>query len=54
MHKLIREHKIKKFAESIVSSKYKHLYNKESYKLFQELYDLSIDTKTLQEMIGKN
>lgn len=53
MHKLIREHKIKKFAESIVSSKYKHLYNKESYKLFQELYDLSIDTKTLQEMIGK-
>lgn len=53
MHKLIREHKIKKFAESIISSKYKHLYNKESYKLFQELYDLSIDTKTLQEMLGK-
>jgi hypothetical protein len=53
MHKLIREHKIKKFAESIVSSKYKHLYNKESYKLFQELYDLSIDTKALQEMLGK-
>lgn len=53
MHKLIREHKIKKFAESIVSSKYKHLYTKESYKLFQELYDLNIDTKTLQEMLGK-
>lgn len=53
MNKIIREHKIKKYAESIVSSKYKHLYNKQSYKLFKELYDLKIDLKTVQEMIGK-
>lgn len=53
MHKLIREHKIKKYAESIVSSKYKHLYNAQSYKLFKELYDLGIDLKIVQEMIGK-
>jgi hypothetical protein len=53
MHKLIREHKIKKYAESIVSSKYKHLYNTQSYKLFKELYDLGIDSKIVQEMIGK-
>lgn len=53
MHKLIREHKIKKYAESIVSSKYKHLYNTQSYKLFKELYDLGIDLKIVQEMIGK-
>lgn len=53
MHKLIREHKIKKYAESIVSSKYKHLYNAQSYKLFKDLYDLGIDLKIVQEMIGK-
>lgn len=53
MHKIIREHKIKKYAESIVSSKYKHLYNAKSYKLFKELYDLGIDLKIVQDMIGK-
>lgn len=53
MHKIIREHNIKKYAESIVSNKYKHLYNAESYKLFKELYDLKIDIKIIQEMLGK-
>lgn len=53
MNKLIREHKIKKYAESIVSVKYKHLYNDQSYKLFKELYDLGIDLKIVQELIGK-
>lgn len=53
MNKIIREHKIRKYAESIVSNKYKHLYNDESYKLFKELYNLKIDTKTIQEMLGK-
>lgn len=53
MNKTIREHNIRKYAESIVSNKYKHLYNAQSYKLFKELYDLKIDTKVIQEMLGK-
>jgi len=53
MNKVIREHNIRKYAESIVSNKYKHLYNAQSYKLFKELYDLKIDTKVIQEMLGK-
>lgn len=53
MHKLIRDQKIKKYADSIVSNKYKPLYNAKSYKLFKELYDLKIDEKIVQEMIGK-
>jgi len=52
-HKTIREHKIKQYMNSIVSNKYKVLYNKKTVKLFEQLYDLNIERKIIQEMIGK-
>lgn len=53
MNKCIRNHKIKQYAHSISSNKYEHLYNDDSYKTITELYDLKIDIKVLQDMIGK-
>lgn len=53
MNKCIRDHKIKQYSHSISSNKYEHLYNHDSYKTITELYDLKIDIKVLQDMIGK-
>lgn len=50
---IIREHKIKQYAESISSNKYKFLYNEESYKIIKELYEGNVDIKVLQSYIGK-
>lgn len=44
---------IKNFANSIISNKYKHLYNEKSYKYFKELYELKLPKESLQENIGK-
>lgn len=53
MNKCVLNHKVRQFAHSIASSKYKHLYNEESYKVFTALYNLNIDQQILQNMIGK-
>lgn len=53
MNKNILDHKIKQYAHSITSSKYKHLYDENTYEIFGEIYNLKADTHTLQEMIGK-
>jgi hypothetical protein len=53
MNSVIQYHKVKQFAESIVSNKYIHLYNEESYKIFSEILDLEITTNQLQNLVGK-
>jgi len=52
MHSIITEHKINQYANSIASNKYKFLYNEETYKIAKELYELKVNVKQLQEMIG--
>lgn len=52
MHSFINRYKIKSYAHSIASNKYKHLYNDDSYIIIKELYDLQIDVKELQLYVG--
>lgn len=53
MNEIILNHKIKKYADSIVSNKYKNLYNDNSYDICKELYNLKVDANILQDIIGK-
>lgn len=53
MNKTINDHNVKKFAHSIVSNKYRNLYDDESYAILKELYDSNFDKKQLQDLIGK-
>lgn len=53
MHNIIKNNNIKKYAHSITSNKYRHLYNQQSYKLLEELYELNFDKKQLQDIVGK-
>lgn len=53
MNKIIDEHKLNKYAHSITSNKYNHLYNKESYIIIKELYELNVEQEILQNLIGK-
>lgn len=53
MCKIIHKHKVKKFIHNIASNKYDHLYNDETYKLANEIYDLNLPDNSLQEYIGK-
>jgi hypothetical protein len=48
------ENNVEKFALSICSRKYKHLYadNEDSFKYFKELYDLKVSKEELQQNIG--
>lgn len=41
------------FAHSIASNKYMHLYNDESYKIIEAIYDLKLKTDVFQDYIGK-
>ena len=52
INKIIYKSNVKKFATSIISKKYSHLYNEDSYKYFKELYDLNISRSALEENIG--
>lgn len=49
----VEEHKLKKYAHSISSNKYKELYNDDTYKVIKELKALDISEKELQEHIGR-
>lgn len=53
MAAIIRSHKIKQYAHSIASNKYKHLYNEESYKQIEEIYNVYEGSDVLQNYIGK-
>lgn len=53
MHAIIREHKFEQYANSIISNKYKPLYNKTTYKSLKVLFDMNISRSVLQDMIGK-
>jgi len=52
INKIVYESKVKKFAMSIISKKYNHLYNEESLSFFKELYDLNISKSILSKNIG--
>jgi hypothetical protein len=52
MNRIVQDHKVKKFAHSITSKKYEHLYDETTYLLMKELYDLNIEKSTLQKFIG--
>lgn len=53
MHAIIRKHKFEQYANSIVSNKYRPLYNKTTYNSLQVLFDMNISKSILQDMIGK-
>lgn len=53
MNKIVNLHKLKNYAHSIASNKYLYLYNEESYEIIKELLDLKIESKLLQDNIGK-
>lgn len=53
MNSIIKDYKVKKYAHSITSNKYNHLFNDESYAIIKEIYDLKIESNMLQTMIGK-
>lgn len=53
MNKIIKEQKIKNYANSILSNKYKDLIDDNSISLFKELFDLKISKNVLQDYIGR-
>lgn len=53
MNANILDHKIKQYAHSIVSNKYRHLYDEYSYALFKEIYSMKVEAKVVQDLIGK-
>lgn len=53
MNSKIREYKIERYANSILSNKYKHFLTKDALSTFKELYELEITEKALQDLIGK-
>lgn len=53
MNSTIKKHKINNYAHSIVSNKYKNLYSKTTYKLFDQLLDMNVEKSVVQDLIGK-
>lgn len=53
MHRKINEHKLKQYAHSITSEKYRFLYNDETYNIFQIILDSDVKSSIIQDMIGK-
>lgn len=49
---IVHEHKVKAYANSIFSNKYKHLMNDEALGYFRELYDFTFPVEKLQQSIG--
>lgn len=50
---LVSRNKIKQFAYSILSSKYKHHFNDETEPYFKSLYDNNVTTSDLQTYVGR-
>lgn len=53
MNRLIKEQKVQQYSHSILSNKYRHLYDEASYTIFFELYDAGVSSHMLQDLIGK-
>jgi hypothetical protein len=53
MLKIVNDHKLNKYTNSIISNKYKHLYDETSLKLFKTLMDMKVTENQLQSLIGK-
>jgi len=53
MSRKIKDHKVNQYAHSIASNKYMHLYNEESYKIIEDIFDLKLKTDVFQDYIGK-
>ncbi len=53
MNAAVHNYKIIKFANSILSNKYKHLLTDESIKSFKEIYEGKYTELQLQELVGK-
>lgn len=52
INKTLKEHKIKQYANSILSNKYRYLYTEKSYEIFKELYELEISNEVVRSNIG--
>lgn len=50
---LVNKNKIKQYAFSILSAKYKHLFNDETEPYFKALFDNNVTTSQLQTFVGK-
>jgi hypothetical protein len=53
MNASIRDYKIERYANTILSNKYKDLLTKDALESFKTLYDSKISEKELQNLIGK-
>jgi hypothetical protein len=53
MNASVRDYKIERYANTILSNKYKDLLTKEALESFKTLYDSQISEKELQNLIGK-
>jgi hypothetical protein len=53
MNASVREYKIERYANTILSNKYKELLTKDALESFKTLYDSKISEKELQNLIGK-
>lgn len=49
----VEEFRLKQFAHSITSSKYKYLYNEETYEIFKDIKETGLLKSDIQNMIGK-
>lgn len=50
---IIKNHKVNQFIKSIASNKYIHLYNEDTHKIGEEIYNLNLPDNSLQDYIGK-
>lgn len=53
MHAKIHEYKIERYANSILSNKYKHFMTPEALAVFKELYEADVSSSELQDLVGK-
>lgn len=53
MNVTVKKHDVRQYAHSIISNKYKYLYNESTYKIFEELFDAGVSKGLLDNSIGK-
>jgi hypothetical protein len=53
MNAKVHEYKIERYANSILSNKYKHFMTPEALVVFKELYEAKVSSSELQDLIGK-
>jgi hypothetical protein len=53
MHAKIHDYKIERYANSILSNKYKHFMTPQALVVFKELYEAKVSSSELQDLVGK-